>query len=115
MSTPGRILLVAAAIALFCGAAHALTNSIMVFAIGMPVTIALALVAAGLSIGDYPTEAMFLVTVGPVGLFLLQLGIGIAGDSHRGWGYGFALLGLVVAGLALRTADGSKYSEARQP
>ena len=101
-SSPGRILLVASAVALFSGAAYVLVDSIMAFAIGMPVTIACALVAAGLSIGEYPKEALFVVMIGPVALFLLGIGIGVAGDSRPVWGYGFALLGVIAAGLALR-------------
>lgn len=97
-SQPGRLLLVAAAIMLFAGGLYGLRQQLIVFALAPPVAVAIALVAVGLSVDRCPSGALFAVTLLPVLLLFLVVGVGLAATEGRVyWGWGFIALGAVAA------------------
>ena len=62
----------------------------------------MALFAAGFSVGGYESQALKLVTLGPMALFLFMAFAGYASVAEPSWGYGFAVVGLVCVGVAMR-------------
>jgi len=101
-TTPGRLLLVASAIALLAGASYVLAGSLMALAIGFPIAVAMSLVAAGLSIGEHAVQALIIVTLGPIALFLFAVGVGVSAESHHAWAYAFGVLGVAALVASVR-------------
>lgn len=97
-SVAGRVLLTAMGIANASAATYALSGNVHALGIGLPIAIALGIVAIGLAVASHPTHALFGVILLPFLLFLLALGSGVAlSDPRPSWGWGF----LVIAVLAI--------------
>ncbi len=101
-STPGRLLLAAASLALVIGGSYALGAPLTILAAGMPVVIVLGFLACGLSIAEHGAQAIAAVIALPVALLLFAVGVGVARSEHRiGFAWGFVALGVLLAVRAI--------------
>jgi hypothetical protein len=105
-STPGRLVLAAAAIALISGASQLITGSYYIAGVGLPAAITLAFVGVGLGMGEYTKETLFSVLLMPPVLWGFMYLVGEIGRG--GWGWGFLLLGIVAIAKAAIPGGGEE-------
>ncbi|MSP26652.1 MAG: hypothetical protein EXR75_16190 [Myxococcales bacterium] len=111
-STPGRLMLAAAALFMLSAAALMLWGSAWIFGLGMPAAITIAFVGFGLGLEDYTKELLFTLLLGLPALWgFMYLVAELIFHSANAWGWGVGLCGMLA--LAKASMGGAELEAAK--